>query len=600
MTGSRISGAKPLGARTVTRALTVALTVAAVMIAALIAPTAAPHAAEPLGPPLRLVPVPLTAAPPLKEKPPSASEAAANTTPPNATPGLWTGQPSALIARLVAELPVAAPSPVQRRLTLALLTGGSPLSPGTASPGTALSATRAAKLVALGEPALALRLLAGNPNALNQEATARIWVQAQLVAAPESLDCPSATRLAQTFKQPLWDRVTLYCRLLAKEHIDTPTSAATSADGPFDRLVALAGEAPGAVFPTTLVKAEPDLFAIDLDLALIRLTGSPFPADTALLKDPGRLALVARSDVTDPDLRAAAAERAAAAGALGPTELAAAYAAVRFSPAELARPLSSREKGARGRALIDQALVQESQGAVRAELIRRGLELLEPVHTVGPVAAVPLAALEGLAIDPTTLWLAPRMIQAFYAQGRPEAAAPWRDAQPTVAAGANPNPNPNPIGAGTTDRLWPLALLATNPQAPGASAADLRAWLDRALRDADGAQRARISGFLALLQAAGEPVPADAWTLTADRADGTGADATPLSVPSPALSQGLTSAAEAGRGTETLLIALSMLGDGGPHALPPVILAQIVGALRSVGWLAEARALAREAVAEAR
>jgi len=46
-----------------------------------------------------------------------------------------------------------------------------------------------------------------------------------------------------------------------------------------------------------------------------------------------------------------------------------------------------------------------------------------------------------------------------------------------------------------------------------------------------------------------------------------------------------------------VLASLAMLGDGGPQALSPVALAQIVTGLREVGLAAEARGLAREAVA---
>ncbi|MEI6985517.1 MAG: hypothetical protein WCK65_05260 [Rhodospirillaceae bacterium] len=298
--------------------------------------------------------------------------------------------------------------------------------------------------------------------------------------------------------------------------------------------------------------------------------------------DPLRLAAIAGSDPTDPDLRAAAAERAAAAGTISDTELAAIYASVRFSPAVLARPLSSvatlgNEKGARARALIYQAMVGEAQPAVLAEMVHHALALLEPAQAIGPVALVALGQLSRLPIDSSTLWLAPAAVRALFVQGRSDAAAPWLKALPAADA------------ALVLARLWPLRVLDGTP----VNAADFSSWLaSESTTHNGGGRRERPAYVLALLQAAGEPIGAEAWKQVADRVS-----ATAVVLPSPEIWQALQGATIAHQVGEVVLAALVMLGEGGPQALAPVVLAQVIACLREVGLFEDARALAREAVA---
>ncbi len=293
-------------------------------------------------------------------------------------------------------------------------------------------------------------------------------------------------------------------------------------------------------------------------------------------KGPAALAAIARSETVDADLRVIAAERAAATGALPPSDLATAYASVRLAPAALAHPLSASEPGARGRALVYQVTVGETQPAVAAELIRHWLDLLEPAQAVGPVALVPLAILERLPAEATTAWLAPAAVRAFLSVGRPDGATVWLRLPPTAESAA------------ALLALWPLGTLSGL-----ATGGDLDAWLGATLAHADAARRGRVAAILALLQAAGEPVKDDAWAQTADQTtDGQGA-----AMPSPALWRALDDATASRRRGEVVLVALTMLGNGGPQALPPVALARVITSLRAVGLVAEARALAREAVA---
>ena len=473
-------------------------------------------------------------------------------------PRLWAGTPLALVQRLLAELPVAAPSPAQRRLTLRLLTSGAEPPSGDTG-GYRLAVQRVSKLAALGAAAEVTALVAVIPGAFGDEAIARAWVEAQLVQTPDSLECSEVARLAQGFGGQVWSQLVAACQSTIHSH-----------------------DSKGA--PETPVAANPSV----AELVLARAAGAAVPAAAlSSVRDPLRLAAIARIDTSDADVRLAAAERAAAAGALTGTELAALYADVRFAPAELARPLSSTPKGgARSRALVYQALAGESAEAVRAELLRHAFALLEPAQTVGAVATVPLAALAELPVDAVTGWLAPLAVRAFTIQGRPETARLWRA---TAAGGLE------------SRRLWPLAALAEErasaaERAPGGSDDTLAGWLRLMLTDVNAERRVRLGWILGVLRAAGESVSDQ--TLASLRDEG-GADQAPP--PAGTLWQTLRSATDGGltesRLGEAVLAALGLLGEGGPQGVPPADLARIVAALRAAGLGADARALAREGVA---
>ncbi len=405
---------------------------------------------------------------------------------------LWSGSSFALVQRLLAELPVSAPSPVQRALTLRLLLSAADPPSGDES-GRALMPVRVAKLAAMGADSDLERLLAAMSDAGAELAFAR-----RLGAA----------------------------------------------------------------------KAE---------------TGATDGAADLVGKAPADLAALARSEGAFGDVRVIAAERAAAAGALSPTELASAYASVQLAPAALAHPLSAGETGARARALVYQVTLGETQPVVAAELVGHWLALLEPTQAVGPVAAVPLAALARLPAEAVTAWLAPQAGRALLTAGQAEAAAVWLRL-PHASA-----------DAAAILRLWPLGVLA-GAGADGGVGGGLDAWLAAALAGADAARRERVAAVLTVLQAAGERVGDDAWAQTAGQGAG-GGGGSGAALPSPALWQSLDSATAGHRLGEVVLVALTSLGEGGPQAVPPLVLARVLASLREVGLVVEARGLAREAVA---
>ncbi|HYD29553.1 MAG TPA: hypothetical protein VEB64_01635 [Azospirillaceae bacterium] len=492
---------------------------------------------------------------------------------------LWQDTPRSLVENLLPALPVTAPSPAMQALTrrLLLTTANAP-GGGTVAGG--LAALRLAKLAELGGVADVDALFRAARGAAQDEAAARAWVEARLLGAEP--DCDRVAELAQGFQTAWWRKVRIYCQIRAGAMAEATLAADLQreqgeADDTFFLLVdRLTGHGNGrAAAVKSLPRPAP------LTLALMRHAGLPLPPDTLSgAVTPALLAAVARGAPADPMAQVTATERAATTGALRAETVADAYDAFPFKPADIAGAAKATEPSPRHRALVHRAIAAATDPTRRESLIAQHLSLIDPALAVGPVGTVPLIrALDGLAVLPSSAALAPLAARAYYAQGRDDAARLWHDL--AFRSGGEEE-----LAA---LRLWPLAVLATTT--PGPSVIDgygLGMWLDAALKNTDVAARDRVAGILALLEAVGEPVEAEAWM----RVMGTPA---PAAMPSLPLWFRLRDAAANNRVGETVLVALNLLGNGGPQATPPLVVAQIVAALRAVSLDAEARDLAREA-----
>ncbi|TWA90807.1 hypothetical protein FBY14_104311 [Azospirillum brasilense] len=514
----------------------------------------------------------------------------------------WRGIPRAEVLALLPELPTLTPSPavkeLQRRL---LLSRGSPAAaPGEPEPARRFGALRVEKLAAMGDPRGAADLAALLPEAMTaDEAAARALIDAELLAGP--LDCAAATDRAMPFSGPYWQRVALFCRLRAGRigggaPMEAPLEVGPGPTGD-DLAFEMLREQPGgdpdflrvaeamaggpAVRPRSLKDPSP------LTLAALRALQAGLPPDVLSLTDPARLAAVASNIGTDPATRVTAAERAATALFLDSRRLAEAYRAAPAKGDELLRlkDAAARDRTARTRALVQQAMLAAMVGGRRVELAGLALELLDPPMLAGPAGAVVADMLDTLSPTPDAAALAPAAARLCFALGRADKGKRWHD----LALRSRPTAE--------VARLWPLAVIALGPP-PGGGALGLAGWLDESLRGADLEVRGRVVGQLALLQAMGVAVPEEAWRKTAASDDEAPmpADARPPTA-DPALWQRLAEASADRRVGETALAALLLLGNAGPAGTPPAVVARVVAALRAVGLDSDARAIAREAAA---
>ncbi|MDR6769485.1 hypothetical protein [Azospirillum sp. BE72] len=498
----------------------------------------------------------------------------------------WRGIGRAELLPLIAALPVDTPSPavkaLERRL---LLSAGSPAAAeGEVPPPRRFGALRIEKLARIGDPAGAADLAALLPAALAaDEAAAKALTDAELVRG--GLDCTRALARGKSFASAYWTRLALFCHARVGNRAGTDEALTTLRSGgrrsdPFLMVAdALAGAAPPPA-RTLILQGDPEGLA--LTLAAMRTARIGIPPDRLPLDNLPALAAIATNPSTDPATRAAAGERAAASLFLDARQLLDLYVQVPPSGDELLRirDIARRDRGARTRALVHQAMAAAMDGQRRLALASLAVELVDPRLRAGPVGGAAAGLLDTVSPSGDAAPLAPAAARLYYAQGRLDQARRWHDLALRSGRSAD------------TAWLWPLAVVATGRGAEDPRA--LAAWLEEALRGADTQARSRIAGQLALLQATGVMVPDEAWM---QATDGAGPPSGSDAGVDPTLWQRLGDAAAGGRVGETVVAALLLLGEAGPAGLPPVVTARVAANLKAVGLEQDARALVREAMA---
>lgn len=505
----------------------------------------------------------------------------------------WRGISQADLLPLIAALPVNTPSPaakaLQRRL---LLSAGSPaLAPAGLQPqgpqpesspaapaARRFGALRVEALARLGDPRAASELADRLPGLLAaDEAAARALTDAELLVGP--MECAKAQARGQGFDDLYWRKLDLYCRARLGDRAGADLALAMLREraGRADPFLPVAEALAGGPPP-----ARGLLDATPIALASMRAARLPVPPDALSLTDPALLAAVATNPASDPMTRVSAGERAAAALFLDSRQLLDLYAQVPVRGDELlrAKEIASRDRSARSRALIQQAMAGTMEGTRRIGLAALAVDLVDPLWRAGPVGGAAASLLDTVSPTADAAGLAPAAVRLYCAVGRLDAAKRWLDLA---------------LRGRTADVAWLWPLAAVSGILPrGAESAGVAAWLDEALRGADAAARTRLVGQLVLLQAVGVAVPDSAWLAATDGAGPPGGVAGGAD---PALWQRLGDAATGGRVGETVAAALLLLGEAGPAGASPLLVARVAANLRAVGLEPDARALAREAMA---
>ncbi|MFC7332686.1 hypothetical protein [Rhodocista pekingensis] len=499
---------------------------------------------------------------------------------------LWAATPRATVERLLAGLPDRLASGAARDLARRLLLSRAVPPRGEGGP-RGLTALRLEALARTGDAAAAAALADAAPAALEDEDAARAWMLTQLLAgdaAAADAACAKAPDLLARFRHPEWQKVQIACQVRAGQAggvtlgIDLLREQGEK-DDLFFRLAE--GAAAGTKAPVKGI-AQPTL----PQLALIRAAGRGFAGEVTV-DSPAALAAVAQATDTPVPVRLAAAERAAALGALSGRDLAQVYRAVKVTPEELKDPVSAagKRKGAEARALLIRALEGEPAPADRPGLLARaaaagdvtllsggyGELLMQQVALLPPTAAAQAAA--------------PAAARLALVQGRPDLARPWVDLVRADAASGRP------AARAAWALLWPLAAV-NGLSAPGEM--DLAGWLDLFRVEEDATARRQAGAVLTLLVASGVAVD-PAQRLRTLTAPGDAAERGVL--PDPTLWYRLEAAAAERRPGEAALLALHLLGTDGPAGVPPLVATHAALHLSGAGLGEAGRRVATEAAA---
>ncbi|HET6519720.1 MAG TPA: hypothetical protein VFG47_07845, partial [Geminicoccaceae bacterium] len=248
---------------------------------------------------------------------------------------VWDGGDPRAALDLLERLPARTANPALRALTRRLLASGGPPVDGGGEEGRPL-ALRVERLLAMGELDAALALLGRLPAGQGGEALERLAAEALLLAGGTDDACARGGEGgARSFQGPFWSKLGALCRLRAGERAEARLAVELlreetgrgggEADDPllfalFDTIDAGAGGGSVEGLPPAAADGPSPLH-----LALLREARLPVPGEPLDRLAPGHLAAIARDSATPAARRVAAAERAAALGALPAGELAAVY-----------------------------------------------------------------------------------------------------------------------------------------------------------------------------------------------------------------------------------------------------------------------------------
>jgi hypothetical protein len=467
-------------------------------------------------------------------------------------PDLWRGLDGSALARLLAQVPIPSASPaLASLLARALATNPEGAGSETAMKITALEwAGRVNELIEM------LQSLANEPRAHARYALA-------LLAADRTEDA-CAVQLgtagqADSSSKRATFLIPVYC-----------AAATGDKDGAL-RALNLAREnrvdvslATGAIEGRAARSAGP-LKSVDvLDYLFLKLGQAANRPDIAAKASPELLFLLARDDEAGPELRLAAAERAASLNVIDGETLATVYrdAAVKL-PKSVQSPAALRAK-------LFAALEGQRSEKIRAASIDALLASGKDVRIEIPMAQAMAQASDGLRQD---------MLAASFAETGVRVAALAGDHQTAWDLTES---------AGDHVRSWQLLLVTTDPMSERARTA-LESGVDIALKA--GLPGPLLQRLVTVLDALGEKVPIPLWELAAKTPqpdDGY--------LPATGLLSALKEAADAGQVGRTVLFAASVFGPDGPQGAHLIALGDGLRALKRVGLDAEARRLAFEAL----
>ena len=453
---------------------------------------------------------------------------------------LWRGVDAAALERLLDATPLPSPSPTLAALIARALAAD--------DGGEANLALRAAALQRAGRVEETISLLGKSPGVSGPGLEAR-YAMALFAAGRESEACA----------------VDLGARPGTEARLMSAYCSATRADAPGGAAPQRRDASAAALLPRSSTRKP--MFDV-ADYVSLKLDapggGAALKPDLAAKASPELLFRLARDEDAAPELRLAAAERAASLNVIAGDELARAYreaaaklpAGAKSGPALRARLFASFDNAPSAN------IRAESIGALLASARDQGIEV--------PVAQALAQAAAGLVEDPQADFFAETGVRIAALAGDEESAWAWIDT------------------GGERMRSWQLLLAASDPQGPRAEAA-LAAGIDIALKG--GLPPPLLHRLVTVLDALDYEVPMPLWDEASKTPQPDDGDLPPTG----ALT-GLKQAADAGDVGRTVLLAATVLGPNGAKGAHLIALGDALRALKRVGLDAEARRLGFEAL----
>ncbi len=530
---------------------------------------------------------------------------------------MWAGTSRRMLEKMIDRLPLNVHSPVMRDLMRRLLLSAAKVPEDMPGDGSYV-VRRVGILASMGDLVGVNRLLDATPGRTQINALVRFETDNRLLANDNARACALAAGQIGERDSPYWQKIFIYCQALSGEHDKAALGVSLlretgDADEAFFTLIdALAGSG-GKL--ETLVNPSP------LHLSMARVAKVKLPKDVLSSGNPGVLRTVAISPNASIEIRLEAAEIAEQAGALPIDALRQLYTSVSFTEQDLDNPLTRAESksGPLGRALLYRTSLIQVVPTAQAEAVARALDLAQGGGRYTSSVRVFMPVLKRIPPSAEMAWFAPQAIRAFLIGGEAEATVPWFALLRATASF-------NKDSRAALEGLLPIVRLAgvqviNEDWGPKM----LAQWWGNIRSDENAYEKASL--LYSLFDAVGDPVPDEAWEALLDSPRRMN-----VMLPSTALIGRLISASSTAmekpvdevqnepvdtaaeqqmqpvqpgqpvqpkRNGEIVLLALVVLGEGGPGQADPLVMKQVLISLRAIGLEAEARALALEAAVAA-
>lgn len=496
---------------------------------------------------------------------------------------LWFGIERGELENLLPKIPVTTASPAARDLMRRVLLSATDVPTGERGK---LITIRSKLLASMGDFVGVTTLMNALPGRVTNQELLRIEVDTRLLTGDYARACELAQLYMADQSSAYWQKVFIFCQALSDEHDAAALGASLlremgNEDAVFYTLIdhlSIGGEPPR-------IDSLPD--PKPLHLALARAAKVRLPTDVIESNLPGVLRAIAISPNASPELRLEAAERAEVAGALPIDALRQLYASIQFSAEELQAPLESRSRrtGPMSRALLYRASLMQTASAAQAKALSRALDLARAGGRYASTARAFLPVLTRVPPSKDLAWFAPEAFRAFLITGRHDEAKPWFELlEASAAADAEL--------ASKLAALMPVARLSGYEGADDWDLSSLEKWW-QTVKLQDGA-RERAALLASVFDAIGDVVPDEFWVPLID-----GPELQTVLAPHPALWFRFDAAVSRANVGETILLALVIMGDGGPARAEPIVLHKLLKGLRAIGMEAKAREMALEAVVSA-
>lgn len=489
---------------------------------------------------------------------------------------MWKGTPKELVTRVLPTVTLPTVSAALNGLAQRLLLTTANVPEGASDSTQTLTAMRVEKLTALGDAGDAWKLALLKPERVD-EVTLRTTAEAALVSSEGKDVCAKLPDIIKTHTSPEWQKLQVVCQLRAGDSkgaqlsLEVLHTQDVKDDGFFD--LAERNVIGGSKsLPRQLTPLKP------LNLALLRLLDEALPPELFARPDAASIPELLQAKARDDGLRLGLAERAAARGIIGSTQLADAYKATLFPADQLTNALMSPEVGPRARSLLYQALAVEKTPQRRLDAISKFLQSLDTLPLNSAMAHLLAELISDIPItNDYTSSSAPDAARVFLMAGKPKEALAWLK----IARQA-------PSVTAQLQAFWPLVVLA-GVETDSDYSPHLHAWLDAVLKDADHDRHEQIGGVLLLFEATGYAVPEDAWARVID-ASAAGRRSV---LPPVLVLERLRTASTTNHRGETVLLALAAANAGvNESSILPAI--ETVRALRLIGLTSDGLMLAHE------